>query len=310
MHSRISCPSWPISGGVAAGGRSLGDRDFVRGFRDPFPFPGISLSDYIRVLGSQVGGRPPAAKSLFPNLICAYLLAAPLLLALSKSGATAGRPASLHYAAACLFTLVLLLYPASFPGAGPYHFLPLLPVLADALFRLGQRMPGIAAAPYFMLAFFLVQQLLGAEWLPNAPVFQQGLEARARIAEEARVLASHIPGDTVQVGFGDNLPSYKNSQTSRAVLAMAGHPARFDAQVLMELRQIGVDGSLRSIPRLEACDVRLWLLPTGEIPFSVPSYYGGGTFFSDKFRRAFFDNYSLDWTVGSYDLWVCTHPRP
>ena len=279
-------------------------------FAIPFLLPGISFGDYAGVLVSQVGGRPPTAKSLFPNLICAYLLAAPLVLALAKTGTATEQPAARYYAIATLLTLVLLLYPASYPGAGPYHFLPLVPVLADALFRLGQRLPGIAAAPYFMLAFFAVQQLLAAQWLPNAPIFGQGLEAGARRAEEARALASQMPGDKVQVGFGDNLPSYKSSQTSRAVLAMAGHPARFDAQVLMELKQIGVDGSARLIPRLASCEVRLWLLPAGERPFLVPSYYGGGTFFSDEFRRAFHENYRLDRTVGSYDLWVCSHPPP
>ncbi len=275
-------------------------------FAIPFLLPGVSFSDYVTALGSQVGGRPPTTEKLATNAIFACMLAAPLALALIKSG-DAGRRADTYYAAAILSTLALLFYPASFPGAGPYHFLPLLPVLADGVFRLGRRAPGAAAASYLMLAVFGAQQLLGANWLPSAPILQQELQERAKVAAEARSLSSHMPGDTVQVGFGDNERSYQNSQTSRAVLTLAGHPARFDAQVLMELRQIGVDGSSRLIPRIASCQTRLWLLPVGEKPFSVHSYYDGGMLFSDEFRQAFGANYRLERTEGNYDLWVCSH---
>jgi hypothetical protein len=272
-------------------------------FAIPFLLPGVSFSDYVTALASQVGGRPPTTQKLATNAVFACILAAPLALALFRA---AGRRADTYYAAAILSTLALLFYAASFPGAGPYHFLPLLPVLADGVFRLRRRAAGAAAASYLMLAVFGAQQLLGADWLPSASILRQGLHERAQLAAEARSLASQMAGDTVQVGFGDNERSYKNSQTSRVVLTLAGHAARFDAQVLMELREIGVDGSSRLIPRLSSCLTRLWLLPAGEKPFAAPSYYDGGMLFSDEFRQAFAANYRLERSEGGYDLWVCS----
>jgi hypothetical protein len=76
----------------------------------------------------------------------------------------------------------------------------------------------------------------------------------------------------------------------------------------MELRYIGKDGSQRWIPDLDRCAFRSWLLPKGESPFAVTSfYYDHGPLFSEEFRRAFFSNYELTSNGQIFDVWTCKH---
>lgn len=204
------------------------------------------------------------------------------------------------YAAAALATSLLLLYPATAPGCGAYHFLPLVPVLADVRHRL--RPGGISAqlAPVAILvvASFSTSQVLeeiGAE------------RGSASVAAEALALARESPIQPVQVGYGDNRHSYQLSQLSRTVLALNSYPALIDAHVLMELREVGIDGSDRWIPYLSECLVQRWLLPKGERPFAVTSYfYDNKLLFGNRFRHAFLDHYKLVARTKSFDLWDCT----
>jgi hypothetical protein len=90
-------------------------------------------------------------------------------------------------------------------------------------------------------------------------------------------------------------------------LALNSYPALIDAHVLMELREVGIDGSDRWIPYLSECRIQRWLLPKGEQPFAVVSYfYDNKLLFSNRFRHAFFEHYNLVARTKSFDLWDCT----
>jgi hypothetical protein len=74
----------------------------------------------------------------------------------------------------------------------------------------------------------------------------------------------------------------------------------------MELRQIGIDGSARWIPYLRECRIRQWLLPRGERPFAIASYfYDDRAVFSERFRQAFLDNYKIIESTKYFDVWEC-----
>lgn len=263
----------------------------------PFLAPGISLHDYVAMLAMQVGRRANTIQPLIGQIglggIPAVLLTATLLGAARR---TAGRERL--YFCSVLATLALLVYPASFPGAGFYHLAPFVPVLADAFNRL-QRDHAIAQwTPILLCAVALAGS-------PATLRLMDQLKGSDIIADEALALARREPGRTIQVGYGDNIASYQTSQLSKAVLALNGYPAVLDAQVLMELRFIHIDASTRWIPDLAACRFGTWLLPKDEQPFAVTSYYDAGPLFGDDFRRAFLDHYRRVDSTEHFDVWTC-----
>jgi hypothetical protein len=268
----------------------------IAAFILPFLAPGISLHDYLSGLVQQVGGRLQTASQLPCILITVVLLLLPPAIPL----ATRHQPRrTTVYAGATIATAALLFYPATFPGAGAYHFLPLVPVLADVRHRLKPQGFDAVMTPFVIL---LVGSLAaaGTSRMLNA---KQGGE---RVGAEALALARESGLPTVQVGYGENLQSYEESQLGRTVLALHSYPVLVDAQILMELRQVGIDGAARWIRYLSECRVGRWLLPKDETPFAVTSYfYDGAALFSEAFREAFRDNYRLVKSAAYFDVWEC-----
>jgi hypothetical protein len=272
----------------------------IAAFILPFLAPGISLHDYLAGLLQQVGGRSQTSSQLPCILITVVLLLLPLAIPL----AIRHQPRrTTVYAGATIVTAALLFYPATFPGAGAYHFLPLVPVLADVRHRLKPQGFDAVMTPFVIL---LVGSLAAAE-TSQMLTAKRGAET---VGAEALALARKSGPPTVQVGYGDNKQSYEESQLSRTVLALHSYPVLVDAQILMELRQIGIDGSARWIPYLTGCRVGRWLLPKGETPFATTSYfYDGARLFSEEFRQAFFENYRLVTSAVHFDVWECREPR-
>jgi hypothetical protein len=191
------------------------------------------------------------------------------------------------------------MYPATFPGAGAYHFLPLVPVLADLRHRLW---------PKGMDAEFTTFIILFVGWLPVQYTLQTLAAARGSdlVGAEALATARRSPVQPVQTGYGDIRQSYELSQLSKTVLSLNSYPVLLDAQVLMELRQIGIDGSARWIPYLRECRIRQWLLPRGERPFAIANYfYDDRAVFSEGFQQAFLDNYKIIESTKYFDVWQC-----
>jgi hypothetical protein len=265
-------------------------------FMLPFLAPGISLHDYLAALAQQVGGRGQTSSQLPAILITFLLLLLPVVIPLTGRRQTRR---AVVYAAVTVATAGLLFYPATFPGAGAYHFLPLVPVLADVRQRLRPQGMDAALTPFVIL--------LAA--LPASSQTSQMLAAKrdaAVASAEALRLARESLVQPVQVGYGDNRRSYELSQLSKTILALNSYPVLVDAQILMELHQIGIDGSTRWIPDLTKCRIGAWLLPKGETPFSVTSYfYDGSPLFSALFRQAFFDNYRPVKSTENFEVWEC-----
>ena len=262
----------------------------------PFLAPGISAQDYLTGLSQQIVGRAQTLVQLPWVVICLMMLLLPIAIPLAAQRQPAR---TTLYAVVGMAAALVLLYPATFPGAGAYHFLPLVPVLADARYRLRPCGVDAALSPFALL-------IIG---LPVASANLQLLAAKREtgpLIAQALALARERGPGTVQVGYGDNLQSYMSSQLIRTVLALHSYPAFVDAQILMELHQIGIEGSARWIPALQGCRARRWLLPRGETPFAVANYfYDGARLFGERFRDTFFSNYSLVGSSEDLDVWEC-----
>ena len=268
-------------------------------FALPFLAPGLSLHDYLAGLLSQIGGRHPSRADLAAILVPALLLGLPMAYPLVTQ--KRGEPDRV-YALAALAALGLLFYPAAFPGAGPYHFLPLVPVLADALSRLKPPawIAALSTIPLLLLGLLAVQTVRHT---------MAERDSWAVIAADALALARQAPTSSVQIGYGDSRQSYDIAELGRAELTLHGYPAQIDAQILMELGPIGIDGSRRWVDSLARCGTERWLLPKGETPFALTNFlYGLGPIFDADFRREFLAHYRLTASDQSFDVWDCAGP--
>ncbi len=265
-------------------------------FYVPFLAPGISLHDYVAELAQQVGHRGPTSSDIVQILTAIWLLGVPLVWTM----ATERQPKRDRiYALAALSVLILLIYPANLPGSGSYHLLPLVPVLAEAYRRLRPQgaLVRTATLPTLMVGLWMTHLSL------DSMATRRGWDA---IAADALALAQASPSRPVQIGYGEN-QSYEVTQLSRTLLALNGHPALIDAQILMELQPIGIDGSTRWLRYFTRCGVKRWLMPKGEQPFATTNYYYDNTapLFAPDIRQAFLAHYRLVSSGRSFDVWDC-----
>jgi len=268
-------------------------------FFAPFLLPGISLHDYFAILAQQIGGRAHTSELLAPVLAYGVALALPVLLPLCRRHIPW---AERSYGIAAMASLVLIAYPASNPGAGPYHFLPLLPALAEARMRLKPAGIGGEFAVFPLLFFAAATTSLALGQIAER-------QSWPALADEALALAREAPPGTVDIGYGDNKRSYEVAQLAKAELSLHGYPRWIDGQILMELRKTGVDGSRRWVAYMTGCEVERWLLPRGEKPFAVSSYFydDDRPLFDDAFRAAFVANYHEAVSSPHFTIWECSH---
>lgn len=260
----------------------------------PFLLPGVSAHDYASTLLQMLFGRSHTLAEL-PRLLTYFAIMA-LPLTLSMAAATWRMP-ECRFGLASLATLALAFYPATFPGAGPHHFLPLLPIFAEARRRLsGDKPLAIALLPCIVVAVMIARSTL--DWMAERGNW-------GPLANEAVGLAVNSLGGPAQIGYGDAVPSYEVAQLARAKLAFRGVPPMIDGQVLMDLRESGIDGSRRWIPYVSDCRKLRWVLPRGEQPFALGSYYPGVVPFDDAFRRAFAAHYQPVAASPHFTLWGC-----
>ncbi len=270
-------------------------------FLIPFLFPGISFADYHFGLAQQVGARAADLRLAKPWLTVSLVFACPLLAGLANARPTTTR-GDRRYVLAAIAVLLLLAYPATFPGAGAYHLLPLVPVFADGFSRIPTRLPAL-------LSVFIVITI-GAVVAATVRDAATELGWQTIATEEAVAFAQAKPGKTVQVGYGETTTYYQVSQLARAVLALQGRPAQIDAQVLMELQYVGFDGSSRWTPLVSGCRVDNWIIPHNETPFALHSYYDQEPVFDGAFRAAFMASYRLERAGQHFDLWRCISQMP
>ena len=266
-------------------------------FLAPFLLPGISFHDYVVPLAEVLAGRKHVGDALILVLAYATAFALPVVLPLCRRQIGA---ADRSFAIAALLTLALTFYPAAFSGSGPYHFLPLLPVLVEVRKRLAPAGIGAEFAVFPLVFLAAITTHLSLDQIKE----RQDWHA---FADDALALAREQPPGTVEIGYGDSWRSYEIVQFAKTVLSLHDYPRQLDAQLLMELHESGFDGSSRWIPYLTECRIGRWLLPRDEEPFAVRGYFydDKGLLFDEAFRAAFAAHYRPVATRGHFTVWEC-----
>jgi hypothetical protein len=241
--------------------------------------------DYFRVV----------EKSLF------YLL--PVLLAATSWLLVRRRPSLAEAMPFATFTVTVILVwvPATMPGAGPSHLLPLAPLACALLSQLAakverpwlQPVAAVAAAVVMMTA--LPQQKRHAGSLSN-------LLPKAAETEVA-VFAARHKGESVGMGWGE-YEHYSHTFVGPE-LVFAGSPVLPGAITFMELKASRLPYPTGALAGLSECKPRHWLIPKNDRPFIMVSYYPGGEIVNQTWRDTFLRNYDKSESLEYFDVWSC-----
>jgi hypothetical protein len=237
----------------------------------------------------------------------AYLIV-PLVLAWHATARDADARADGEWSAVILTLGVATLgviVAGSKPGAGPYHLLPFVPIVA---YLVAARIGSIAVligrpdvAP--VAAAFLIVGVITA--VAQQIQFVQVMASRRAIdvADEIVRLAAAYSG-VVEMGYALDDPI----TFQRPVLVFRNNRYVLDQPAVGEHLLAGLEIPPATIAALRECRVNYWLLPKGEPPFGGVNMYPAVRFrplFPASFRQAFFGSHRLVESTAHFDVWQC-----
>jgi len=206
----------------------------------------------------------------------------------------------------------LAFVPASKEGAGSHHLMPLYPSLALILFRAmaqpsspdaeRSRRGRLALAAALAFVPMAVSTSIAAHQAQT--VWESGADAVAReVLSEVETVRRSFPGRGVAIGFGGN-DSYPVGNL-RCLPVLLGQPYLLDSVALMDFQQEGHEISAATREAIRRGAIPVWLIPTGDEPFTARnSYKPEAPLFDTEFRRTFRECYSRRLRTKHFDVWV------
>ena len=272
----------------------------------PFASSNISLVEYLggvfRVAGEHSFLPGTAAGSLKKGIL--FLSPGLVLAALLAVGKRPPISDTLYFAALSL-SMGLALYLVAVTGGSWNQYLPFFPITVDAFLRFTGRLeerPRTQKAIVFIFALtFLILTVTPQKRLHRRLNDRAWMSAAA--AEVEGILKRH-PGVPVEMGYGDSLTRGYEITYLKPILAFAGNPVTIDGWSDMEANHTGLPMGRGKRDRLRACKTRIWLVPKGQAPFKLKSYYGG-RIYGREFRQAFLANHDPGEQLEFFDLWRC-----
>jgi hypothetical protein len=266
-------------------------------------YPNVSWTNYLVWIRSS-GRTGLLLATLRQNIEWALFLCVPLLL-VSFASVELERQASGEWrtlAGVLLFAICGIVVAAAKPGAGPYHLMPLVPVLACLVARRSgvlrthtERLPPLAG-------WMLVTMTVGAA---QQAQFVTAVHGRAQIADAGDIEQfARTHAGVIDMGYG----STESSSFERPLLVF--HSGRYflDQPAIREYQLQGMDIPPATITALSRCRVNLWLVPRGERPFSGLNSYAaalGKPLYSEAFRSTFLRTHRLVESTAHFDVWRC-----
>jgi len=274
-------------------------------FLIPFLHPDISLVKYLSRTFGGLEGRGVDMGMLATSLrFSLYFLSPALLLAgLMARGRSFVDGKDAVYFAALVVTVAVSLYPASIPGTGPHHLLPLLAISIDAMLRFARKFDDAPRLQKGILV--LIPIIFLAVSLPVQRRLMRNIDriALENTAKEVHEAAEKFKDGVIEIGYGESFENHRFSYF-KPILVFAGNPVTVSAQEVMEYRSLGFDYTEKLVAELEACKTPNWLIPKGEAPFRLQSYYGVHGLFG-RAADVFVERYEKTDALSHYDLWSC-----
>lgn len=271
----------------------------------PWSDAGLPLSEALRVNA----GHGFSAANFESNLEWATLFAAPAFAPfIWRAKSAPPLPRELQWGLRSLGAAYLVVcVVAAKPGAGNWHLLPLIPpTLWLAARRFAFDHPGgKAIAGPAVFAWCAVAAFLGWTRHDDWVAYLWRNEAADQAAEARAIVGAHRDG-VVLMGAGREVDGggYRSTWV-RPVLVYAGQSYLFDPVAIMDLRQAGKPDEISGSPKMLGNHPRtVVLIPHGEPPFAMGSYYAGITCFPDSFRTAFTDHFVRIAEGRWFDTWA------
>ena len=273
----------------------------------PFLLPNVSPTHYLEYIELSARNGLVAAK-FRENVEWTLFLSAILASGLY---AAQDRLAALRQDGAFLISLGLSLgiiaVIAAKPGAGPYHLLPSVTMLAYAALRLPVLVwerpwtrSVAAAVGLTALAIAVPRQ---ATLLKT--VSDRNLEAPV---DDLRRFADAHPTSRMAVGYSGT----SRLSDARTIVVFRTQEYWLDAPAVQEYRLSGLPLPESTTRTIDECRVEYWLIPIGADAFAVPSAYwpnGPHDVFPDEFRRAFLRSYRQTGETQYFTVWECKARR-
>jgi hypothetical protein len=273
----------------------------------PFALSNVSSANYVEWLALSARTGLGLA-TLRQNLEWAAYFGVPILL--SYCAMRAEHRSSGPEARSILLALGVattgIVVAASKPGAGPYHLLPLLPVILYVVARhLRDASPLDVVDPSVLivgLGFVLVSVSIAAAQQAQF-LLTMNHRAERKDAADIEQFANGHEG-VVEMGYG----STEAFTLERPVLVFRNNSYMLDQPAVREHQLAGLELPPASLEALRTCRVSYWLIPKGETPFNARNAYPAvllKPLFSDEFRRVFQQSYRLTGATTYFDVWEC-----
>jgi hypothetical protein len=272
--------------------------------------PNVSFSHYlewIQLSGST--GLQPA--TLRQNIEWGLFICLPLIAVLfrAREGGTAER-ADEAVLVAFAAGLCLVVIAAAKPGAGPYHLMPAIPVVAYFVARWAGSIRTRLASLWFarsVAAYAMVLMVVGvAEQarIVRTMTLRRGMHEGDDIR---RFLATHT--GVVEMAYGRSEPM----SLLRPLLTFRNNSYLLDQPAVREQHLQGLQLPAATLEAVSRCAVGYWLVPKEETPFSAVNSYRQKAMlplYPEEFRRAFLETHERTETTMYFDVWTCRGRQP
>jgi hypothetical protein len=250
------------------------------------------------------------AGALTTNLEWSIWLLAPIGLAIAAARERARGSARLDWALVTLAgAMIGVSIAASKPGAGAYHLLPFVPIVAYAAATvLGH--DARLAAPRWTIAAALALLLTAsasAAWRQAAWVRTMTTRDTLHQMDDLQAFVRTHPGRT-QMAYGRDEPA----TVERPVLVFAGGTYLIDQPAVREHQLNGVEIPEATVNAIRSCAADYFLVPQGDAPWSGVNVYpavAGRPLYPDAMRAAFSEAYVLAGKTAYFDVWQCRTRR-
>ncbi len=278
----------------------------------PFALPDVSLvhyRDWLRT-SAQTGLLLSTVRQ---NIEWACYLSLPLLF--SYFGVSAAERTTGNWWSRAVLALALgmtgVAVAGAKPGAGVYHLMPFVPVIA----YLCATAPARASAPVLTtsasrrgaIAFVAVAALLA---LATNDQFVRVMIERRQLDELTDILHfADTHGEPAEMGYG---LTESLSFERPALVFRTGHYF-LDQPAIREQQLQGIAIPNATLAALASCRITFWLIPKGEEPFSDRNSYSGRylePLYPPAFRQAFLAAHRRVEQTRYFDVWQCQPAAP
>jgi hypothetical protein len=126
-------------------------------------------------------------------------------------------------------------------------------------------------------------------------------------ATEVSKIINDESAKTIEMGYGSDIARTYRASFAKPLLAFVGNRMIVDGHSDVERDFAGLPMNQAKTDYIRQCRTDLWLIPKGEEPFTLESYYQDKLrhIFSDDFRAAFLAIYEKQESRNFFDIWKC-----